>query len=60
MNNASEAVKYINSKELTTTNCVKIGNSANKLVVSFASNGHDGFEQKESLMREKYKRRDYF
>ena len=31
LNNASEAVKYINSEELTTTNCVKIGNSANKL-----------------------------
>jgi hypothetical protein len=59
MNNASEAVKYINSEELTTSNCVKIGNSANKLVVSFSSNGHDGFERKGTLMNLRDKRTDF-
>ncbi len=57
--NEQTSVEYINSQESRSIDYVKIGNSAKNLVVSFASNGHDGFEQKESLMREKYKRRDF-
>ena len=51
-------MKYIEAQEATDISYVKIGNSAKNLVVSFASNHHDGFERKSSLMKLKYERND--
>ena len=59
MNNYEDAMQYIETQEATNISYVKIGNGNKKLVVNFASNSHDGFEQKKSLMSLKYERNDF-
>lgn len=59
MDNYEDAMQYIEEQEATKISYVKVGNNNKKLIVSFASNRHDGFEQKKSLMDLKYKRNDF-
>ena len=59
MVNYEDAMKYIEQQETTDISYVKIGNNNKKLIVNFASNQHDGFERKTSLMHLKYKRNDF-
>ena len=60
MDNYEDAMKYIEEQEATDISYVKIGDSNNKkLIVSFASNSHDGFERKTTLMTLKYDRNDF-
>ena len=59
MVNYENAMQYINEQETTDISYVKIGNNNKKLIVSFASNQHDGFERKTSLMKLKYERNDF-
>lgn len=54
MNNYANAIKYIGEQESTEISFVKVGQGAKKLIVSFASNEHSGFERKSSLMKLKY------
>ena len=59
MDNYKDAMQYIETQEATEISYVKIGDNNKKLVVSFASNAHTGFEQKKSLMQLKYQRNDF-
>lgn len=59
MVNYDNAMQYINEQEATDISYVKVGSGNKKLIVSFASNGHDGFERKTSLMKLKYERNDF-
>ena len=45
--------------EATDIAYVKVGNNSKNLIVSFASNNHDGFDMKTSLMELKFKRNDF-
>ena len=58
MDNYENAMKYIEQQETTEISYVKIGNNNKKLIVTFGSNAHDGFERKSSLMKLKYERND--
>jgi len=59
MDNYENAIAYIEEQEATNISYVKIGNNSKNLIVSFASNNHNGFEQKTSLMKLKYERSDF-
>ena len=59
MNNYDDAIKYIEQQEATDISFVKVGQCAKKLIVSFASNEHSGFERKSSLMKLKYERNNF-
>ena len=59
MVNYENAIAYIETQEATDIAYVKIGNNNKNLIVSFASNGHDGFERKTSLMKKRYERTDF-
>jgi len=59
MDNYENAIAYIEEQEATNISYVKVGNNSKKLIVSFASNAHDGFERKSSLMKLKYPRNDF-
>ena len=59
MNNYENAMQYINEQEATDISYVKVGSGNKKLIVSFASNQHHGFERKTSLMKLKYERNDF-
>ena len=54
-----EALKYIEEEERKKVAYCKVGDSAKKLVLHFASNNHTGFERKTSLMELKYQRNDF-
>ena len=54
MKTYKDAIEYVNNAELNKNSFVKIGNTSNKLIVSFASNSHSGYERKNSLMSLKY------
>jgi hypothetical protein len=54
-----EAFKYIRKQERKNISYCKVGNSSNKLVVCFASNDHNGFERKTSLVNLKYQENDF-
>ena len=41
-------MQYSEKQEATEISYVKIGNNNKNLIVSFAGNGHDGFERKTS------------
>mgnify|MGYP000400607273 FL=1 len=51
MVNYDNAIQYIETQEASDISYVKIENNNKKLIVSFASNSHDGFERKSSLMK---------
>ena len=59
MVNYDNAIQYIETQEASDISYVKIENNNKKLIVSFASNSHDGFERKSSLMKLKYERNDF-
>lgn len=59
MDNYDNAIAYIEEQEATEISYVKIGNNSKNLIVSFASNGHGGFERKTSLMKLKFERNDF-
>ena len=59
MNNYDGALNYIEQQEATDISYVKVGNNSKNLIVSFASNAHEGFERKSSLMKLKYERKDF-
>lgn len=59
MNNYDDAIKYIEQQEATDVSYVKIGEDNKKLIVSFASNEHRGFERKTSLMTLKYEHNNF-
>ena len=59
MDNYDNAKKHIEAQEATEISYVKVGNGNKKLIVSFASNEHHGFERKSSLMKLKYERNDF-
>lgn len=52
--NYENAIAYIETQEATNISYVKIGNDNKKLIVCFASNAHDGFERKTSLIKLKF------
>ena len=54
-----DSIKKIEIAEATDIAYVKIGYNSKKLIVSFASNYHDGFERKSSLMKLRYERNDF-
>ena len=59
MVNYENAMKHIETQEASDISYVKIGDNNRKLIVCFASNRHDGFERKTSLMHLKYERNDF-
>ena len=59
MDNYEDAMKYIEEQEATDISYVKIGDNSKNLIVSFASNGHTGFDRKTSLMKLKYQRNNF-
>lgn len=52
--NTADALQYIEEREAADSSYVKIGKASKKLIVSFSSNNHSGFERKKSLMSLKY------
>ena len=54
VSNYEDAMQYINEQEATDISYVKVGNGKKKLIVSFASIAHLGFERKSSLMKWKF------
>ena len=59
MVNYDNAIQYIEQQEATEISYVKIGNGNKKLIVTFGSNQHDGFDRKKSLMELKYERNNF-
>ena len=59
MDNYDNAIAYIEEQEATEISYVKVGDNNKNLIVSFAGNGHDGFERKTSLMELKFERNDF-
>jgi len=59
MNNYENAMSYIESQEATEISYVEVGDNNKKLIVSFGSNAHTGFDRKTSLMELKYQRNDF-
>jgi len=59
MDNYKDAMQYIQTQEATEISYVKIGDNSKNLIVCFASNTHNGFEMKKSLMSLKYERNDF-
>lgn len=59
MDNYDSAMQYINEQETTDISYVKVGDDNKKLIVSFASNGHDGFERKTSLMKLRFEKNNF-
>ena len=57
--NYAGAIAYIEKQEATEISYCKVGESSKKLMVSFASNGHSGFDRKTSLMKLRYERNDF-
>ena len=55
----TDALNYIKEQESKDISYVKIGKYNKKLVVCFASNAHNGFERKSSLMELKEERNDF-
>lgn len=51
MGSLSEMIHCIEDQESTDISYVKIGKGNKRLIVEFASNSHDGFEKKSSLMK---------
>ena len=59
MNNYENAMSYIEAQEATEISYVEVGDNNKKLIVSFGSNAHTGFDRKTSLMELKYQRNDF-
>jgi hypothetical protein len=59
MDNYDTAMEYIETQEATDIAYIKVGSGNKKLIVSFASNSHEGFERKTSLMKLKYEHNDF-
>jgi hypothetical protein len=59
MDNYENAIAYIEKQEATEISYCKVGESSKKLMVSFASNGHTGFDRKTSLMQLKYEHNNF-
>ena len=59
MDNYKNAIAYINEQETTDISYVKVGSGNKKLIVSFGSNGHDGFERKTSLMKLRFEKNNF-
>ncbi len=59
MDNYEDAMKYIEAQEATKISYVKVGDDSQNLIVSFASNAHEGFARKTSLMELKYKHNNF-
>ena len=59
MDNYENAIAYINEQETTDISYVKVGSGNKKLIVSFGSNGHDGFERKTSLMKLRFEKNNF-
>jgi hypothetical protein len=59
MNNYENAIAYIEEQEATDISYVKIGDNNKNLIVSFGSNGHDGFERKTSLMKLRFEKNNF-
>lgn len=59
MDNYENAIAYIQEQEATEISYVKVGDNRKNLIVSFASNGHDGFERKTSLMKIRFKKNNF-
>ena len=57
--NYIDSIQKIEIAEATDIAYVKVGNNSKNLIVSFASNNHDGFDMKTSLMELKFKRNDF-
>jgi hypothetical protein len=57
--NYINGIQKIEISEATHIAYVKVGNNSKNLIVSFASNNHDGFDMKTSLMELKFKRNDF-
>ena len=54
-----DEIQIIEIAEATDIAYVKVGTNSKNLIVSFASNNHDGFDMKTSLMELKFKRNDF-
>jgi hypothetical protein len=59
MDNYENAIAYIETQEATNISYVKIGDNNKNLIVSFGSNGHDGFERKTSLMKLRFEKNNF-
>lgn len=57
MINLINELNHVNNIETSSIAYCKVGNHSENLVVSFASNAHDGFERKESLLDLKYNKK---
>ena len=59
MDNYENAMKHIEAQEATEISYVKVGDNSKNLIVCFASNGHDGFERKTSLMKLRFEKNNF-
>lgn len=59
MKTKEEAFNYIEEQEKTDIAYCKVGEGCKKLIVSFSSNQHWGFERKESIIEMKYENSEF-